>query len=62
MKPGSYHGCVSDSHDKTVFRRGITILGLCNESFAGIVVGFAFPTLHSELFFECVPFSGMERV
>jgi len=42
----TYDGGVCETNYETVFGCCITILGLRDESFPGIVVGFAFPTIH----------------
>ena len=60
-----YHSGVCESDDETVFGSGISVLGLGDKSLSCVVVGFAFPTLQtqiSQLFCGCVCLSpAMER-
>jgi hypothetical protein len=56
----TYHSCIGYADNKTVFRRGITILGLSDKTFPCIVIRFTLPTLHTQISFCSVmrvPFS-----
>ena len=45
----AYHGGVGESDDETVFGGCIAVLSLCDESLSCVVIGFAFPTLHTQI-------------
>ena len=45
----TYHGGVGESDDETVFGSCIAVLGLCDESLSCVVIGFAFPTLQTQI-------------
>jgi hypothetical protein len=48
LRRETYDCRIRESDYKSVFRCRITILGLSDKSLSGIVICFAFPTLHTD--------------
>jgi hypothetical protein len=45
---GTYDSGVGKSHDKAVLGGSVAIFGLSDETLASVIVGSAFPTLHTD--------------
>jgi hypothetical protein len=59
---GAYNCGICESYYEPVFGCSITVLGLSDETFSRIIIGFAFSTIHAQMSSVLDPFLLEERV